>query len=594
MTMAARRWRFVALGAVVIVTLAAGWSMVVSDLPATDDLAVPALLTGVAIVIVMPGLIGEWRRPGDPVAWLVVIVGVTTVIADFRLLRSPVAAVIGAAVFFAGPLLACDVVLRVPDGLAPQVRRRVVTACWVVPAALALGVLLVTGPRRTAADLWSGGLRPASWVFRFAPEGAVARWARQGNPLQVWYSVPASWALWAMWSLLVVTVAWVTAVAAARRCATGGPAERRASRLVRSAAIAIAVGACVEPLNAFPERARLAHGTPVGSVLQGHWYADLVTVAPALGAAALGTVLVWAELVRPRLGRLGGAIQLDATVAPSALGQRLQRALADPTARVLFPRDGGGWVDDRGRAAEPAARAGRAATIVTREGNIVAAVEHHDSLLAQPDLVDVAVASVGFALEAARLTAVARASTEDIQASATRLLGAAEAARRTVEHRIEAGPQRTLAAVSELLSARPVRLPDVHAGLRAAVAEVREIAHGIAPAGLVEDGLAAVLDDLAATAGVSLTVADLPAVTLPPPIEMTVFVVAQDAVRHAPGPLLLAVEVASASEGTADAVVLVQGWEGPVDQLVDDRVRTLGGTVGARDGTVRIALPLTG
>jgi hypothetical protein len=582
----------VALSAIAFATVVGGWYMVAADLPASDDLAVPALLTGVAVVIVIPGLVAEWRRPGDAVAWLVVTVGVLTVVADFRLLRSPVAAVIGAAAFYAAPLLACDVVLRSPDGLASGVRRRVFAACWVAPAAVGIGVLLVTGPRHTAADLWTGGLRPASWAFVFAPDGAVARWSRQGNPLHLLDSTPATWALWATWSLIVVAVSWATAVAAARRCARGGPAERRAARLLRAAAIALAVGVCVQPLAAFPERARLVGGRPLGSVLQGHWYTDFVNIAPALGAAALGAVLVWGELVRPRLGRSGGAIQLDVTVPPSALGRRLQRALGDPTARVLFPHDAGGWVDDRGHATEPAARAGRAATIVTREGTAVAAVEHHDSLLAQPDLVDVAVASVALALEASRLTAVARAGTEDVQASAVRLLDAAEIARGTIERRIEAGPERTLAAVHELLASSPVPFADVHAGLRRAVAQVREIAHGVAQGGLIEDGLAAALDDLAATADLPLTVVELPSDALAPPVELTVFLVAQNAVREASGPVRLTAIVVPGPEQTAEAAVDVQGWAGPLDQLLEDRVRTLGGTVAASDGALRVALPL--
>jgi hypothetical protein len=584
----------VVLSAIAFATVVGGWYMVTADLPASDDLAVPAVLTGVAIVIVIPGLVAEWRRPRDPVAWLVVTVGVLTVVADFRLLRSPVAAVIGAAAFYAAPLLACDLVLRAPDGLAPRVRRRVVGACWLAPAAIAVGVLLVTGPRHTAADLWTGGLRPASWAYVFAPDGAVAQWSRQGNPLHALDSTAAMWALWATWSLLVVAVSWVTAVAAARRCASGSPAERRAARLLRSAAIAIAVGACVQPLATFPERVHLIRGRPVGSVLQGHWYTDLVNIAPAVAAAVLGAVLVWSELVRPRLGRSGGAIQLDVTVPPSALGQRLQRALGDPTARVLFPREAGGWVDDRGHAVEPAARAGRAATIVTREGTTVAAVEHHDSLLAQPDLVDVAVASVALALEAGRLTAVARAGTEDIQASAVRLLDAAEVARDTVERRIKAGPERTLAAVSELLASSPVPFPEVHTGLRTAVAQVREIAHGIAQGGLIEDGLAAALDELGATADMPLTAVELPSIALTPPVEMTIFLVAQNAARQASGPVRLFATVVPGPDQTAEAVVDVRGWAGPLDQLLDDRVRTLGGTVASADGALHVALPLGG
>ena len=92
MTAISARGRLVALGLIAVVTVVAGWYLATEDLPASDDLAVPALLTGVAMVLVIPGLIAEWRRPRDPVAWLVVTVGMATVVADFRLLRSPAVA----------------------------------------------------------------------------------------------------------------------------------------------------------------------------------------------------------------------------------------------------------------------------------------------------------------------------------------------------------------------------------------------------------------------------------------------------------------------------------------------------------------------
>ena len=592
MTAISARGRLVALGLIAVVTVVAGWYLATEDLPASDDLAVPALLTGVAMVLVIPGLIAEWRRPRDPVAWLVVTVGMATVVADFRLLRSPAVALIGAAAFYAFPLLACDLVVRMPDGHTPRLHRRVVALYWVAPSVLALFVVLVTGPRHTAPDLWSGGLRPASWLFEFAPDGAVRRWFRQGNALHLHSSAVASWGLWAVWTMLVLTVSWTTVAVVARRCAQGSPAERRTARLLRFAAIAVAVGATVEPLAAFPERVRLTRGAPIGSVLQCHWYTDLVYVAPALGAAVLGTVLVWSELVRPRLGRSAGAIQLDVETSPIALGQRLQRALGDPTARVLFPGEAGAWVDERGQSAEPAARPGRAATVVTREGATIAAFEYDESLLAQPDLVDVAVSSVALTLEARRLAALARASTDDIQASAARLLEAADSARRTIERRIETGPERTLAGVGALLVSDPVQIGEVHRGLRTAVAEVREIARGVAPAGLVEGGLPAALDDLAGTSDVPLTVAELPATALPASVDMTVFLIVRDAVRRADGPVRVACIADRGPEHTGAVVVLVDGWAGPLEQVLDDRVHTLGGTAIACGDELRVTLPI--
>jgi hypothetical protein len=555
----------------VVVALAGGWYLVVDELPDNNDLSVPTLLTGVALVVVVPGLVAEWRRPRDPTAWLVVVVGLATVDADLRLLHSSWAATVGAAIFFALPLAVCHLLLALPDGLGPR-RSRVVLATWVAPAALAAATLVLTGPRHTVADLRTGGLRASTWNFNIEPEQGPTRWWRPGNPLHRVDSDAALRTVWALWSVLVVVVAVATVVALARRGAGTRPSERRAARLVLGAGVAVAAGMATLPLTAFPERVRLDGGAPIGSVVLGHWYADLVNVAPALAAAVVGGVLVWGELLRPRLSRrTDGAIQLG--TAPS-----LERALGDATARVLFPT-GDGWVDDRGRPAEPATSAGRAATVVTRDGVPVAAVEHDEWLLSQPDLLDVAVTSVARTLEGRRLAAVATAGTEDIQTSATRLLDAAERARRDVEARIADGPDRTLAGVATLLTAEPVPLDAVHAALRDAVAQVREIAHGLAPDRLADEGLAGALDEL------DVTVDALPDRALPPALELTAYLVA------AAAPTGSHVEVTQHDDAVA---VRVRDWAGPLDQLLEDRVRGLDGTVAVEAGSLTVTLPLAG
>jgi len=399
-------------------------------------------------------------------------------------------------------------------------------------------------------------------------------------------------ALWVVWSALILTVAWTTAVIVAERCRAAPPGERRTARLLRAAAVAIAVGATVQPLAAYPEQVAVVIGPPHGSVLQGHWYTDLIDLMPALAAGVLGAILLWVELVRPRLGReSNGAIPLDPVGTSTSMGEQLERALGDPTARVLFPRGDGTWIDDTGRRAQPASAPGRAATIVTRDGVAVAAVEHNDSLLTQPDLVDVTVASVALTLEGRRLAALAKAQTDDIQASALRLLNAAEHARQAIEQQIAAGPEQTLAHVGALLTADPVPMHDVHSGLRAAVAEVRAIAHGIAPTRLAEDGLAAALDDLAAECDADLVVADLPAMSLPSTLETTIFLIARDAAGHASGPIHLSISQGAAGDRQPEIGVDVEGWAGPLDQLVADRVATLGGTISAGESRIDVSLP---
>jgi signal transduction histidine kinase len=590
-----RRARFAALASAAAGTVLTGWYVAIVDLPSTaDDLGTPAFLTGVALVVIVPGLVAEWRRPRDPVAWLAVVAGMSMALAYFRLLERPWAATVGAAVFLGLPLVVCHLLLALPDGLGRRARRRVVAACWVVPVVLAAGMMFTTGPRHTTEGLQAGGLRAASWVFTLWEDDAPTRWFRQGNPLHRVDSDTALRLLWGAWSVVVVAVGWATVVAVMRmRCRAVG-AERRALRLRQIPAVAVAVALTTLPLSGHPERAQIDGGVPVGSVLLGRWYNDVVTIAPALAAAVLGGVLVWHEIVRPRLAReADGAIQLPAAGSPDLLARRLQRALGDPTARILFPGGEGRWVDGSGRPVDRAAGLGRGATIVTRDRTRVALVEHDESLLAQPDLLDVAVASVAFTLEGGRHAALARASTEDIQASARRLLRAAEDARGAVARQIDDGPARTLAALDQLLGMEPVRLDLVHAGLRTAVAQVRDIARGFAPTAL-EDGLRDALDDLAASVEHPVTVSTAPDIQLPRVVDVTILLAAREAMEQTTGPVTVSVSVAGDRHdgATGAAVLRVDGWAGPLDQLVDDRIRTLGGSVDSVEGHLTVVLPL--
>ena len=123
------RGRFVLLAAVAAVIVTGAWYMVASEVPASDDLSVPAFLTGVAVVAVIPGLVAEWRRPRDPVAWLVVVVGLAPGVGAFRLLRPSWAATLGAAAFYGLALAGCHLLLLLPDGRRSEQQDGELTAC---------------------------------------------------------------------------------------------------------------------------------------------------------------------------------------------------------------------------------------------------------------------------------------------------------------------------------------------------------------------------------------------------------------------------------------------------------------------------------
>jgi signal transduction histidine kinase len=93
--------------------------------------------------------------------------------------------------------------------------------------------------------------------------------------------------------------------------------------------------------------------------------------------------------------------------------------------------------------------------------------------------------------------------------AAARIVGAADAARRQLERDLHDGAQQrfVLAALTLKRAAARVRgtaaeslLDEAFAQLQQGLAELRDLAHGIHPAGLESRGLAAALEDLAARA----------------------------------------------------------------------------------------------
>ena len=117
------------------------------------------------------------------------------------------------------------------------------------------------------------------------------------------------------------------------------------------------------------------------------------------------------------------------------------------------------------------------------------------------------------ALENERLQAEARAQLEDLRSSRARIIEAGDAERRRLERDLHDGAQQRLVGLSlalrlvrrELGADRQLvaRLDEAEAELAPAVAELRELAHGIHPAVLSDEGLAAAVEALAEDAPAS-------------------------------------------------------------------------------------------
>jgi signal transduction histidine kinase len=155
----------------------------------------------------------------------------------------------------------------------------------------------------------------------------------------------------------------------------------------------------------------------------------------------------------------------------------------------------------------PADDPGRSVTIVERDGGPVAALLHDPVLEESAELVESVCAAASLALENERLQAELRARLVELQASRARLVGATDAERRRIERDLHDGTQQRLVSIAMSLGLLESKLPaheaearplldETREALAVALAELRELTHGINPPLLVERGLSAALDEL--------------------------------------------------------------------------------------------------
>ena len=259
-------------------------------------------------------------------------------------------------------------------------------------------------------------------------------------------------------------------------------------------------------------------------------------------------IAVLAALLQRRLARgavAGLVVELE-RVAAVDLRAALARALGDPSLELAYWVPAGArYVDAGGQpVALPEPEAERAATVVEREGEPIAALIHDPALAENDELVQSVCAAAALTLENARLQAELRARLADLQASRARLVTATESERRRIERDLHDGTQQRLVSIAMALglaesklaadqaAVQPV-LREARDALAVALAELRELTQGIRPAILVERGLAAALDDLSRRAALPVRLeVDVPG-RLPEQVEGAGYFVASEALANA-------------------------------------------------------------
>jgi signal transduction histidine kinase len=266
--------------------------------------------------------------------------------------------------------------------------------------------------------------------------------------------------------------------------------------------------------------------------------------------------------------------------------EEMRRALADPSLRLLRAGDDG--------FAEAVSRAGPGATLLERDGVVLGALVHDPALREEPELLDAVAAAARLALHNERLAAEVRAQLDEVQASRQRIVAAGEAERRRLERDLHDGAQQRLVALA--LRLRGIERRAGHGGdvvladavgaaaeeLDGALADIRELARGIRPPVLQEQGLGPALEALAARTPLPVAVDLRLSGRLPDVVEATAYFAASEALanvlKHAE-----ATRVDLAARGGSAELVLriADDGRGGADGLIAlrDRLEALGGSL---------------
>ena len=312
---------------------------------------------------------------------------------------------------------------------------------------------------------------------------------------------------------------------------------------------------------------------------------------------------------RRRIGRL--VVDLERRGGDTLEGP-LRRALGDEALGVTFwLPEHGTWVDASGAAVDPPREGDdRAVTHVQGPDGPLAALVHQPRLRRDRRLLEAVVAAARLALENERLEAELRLRIAEVRASRERLVATGDAERCRIERDLHDGAQQRLVSLSLGLQMVAMRLGESPGGrasdllergtevARAAIDELRRIAHGIFPAALAEEGLAAALEDLAASAPILVELVETPQLRVSTSAEAAAYFAAVEAIATAAAQdptadVRLAARVAA---GYLALTVERTGRNGGDLRSLDleDRVDAIGGTVTSGPGWLRVEVPAGG
>jgi signal transduction histidine kinase len=471
-------------------------------------------IVAVAWAFVAAGLVAWARRPGNRLGPLMAAAGFALLLRQLRYSHDPLVFTVFFALSELSYALVAHSVLAYPSGrVVGRPERALVKVGYASMLLFPLAILLFYEASRPLRFL--DRTAPES-LLQVRPDGALAVDLQEAFVVFVWG---------------VLATCFIVLVL--RRLVRASPRARRILAPLLLAAVVFALRAVFECVITFVDRP--------SEILYIYLFWWQVAGFIALPLALL------AGMLRARLARAGVAelvLELE-RAPPQGLRDALARALGDPTLEVaLWLPERREYVDANGRPVLlPPEGGARTVTLLEHEGEPVAAIVHDATLADEPELLRASGAAARLALENARLQAETRAQLVEVQESRARIVAAADEERRRIERDLHDGAQQRLVALALELRTAQRRLgsrpdPELESilaeavgELQAAVDELRELARGVHPAILTEDGLAAALESLSSRTPVPVSL-DVSDERLPPQVEATAYFVACEALAN--------------------------------------------------------------
>lgn len=461
-----------------------------------------AVHVSVAASFIGAGLIAWWRRPANRTGMLMTAVGFLWLVGDLGFVQHPLPATIALTYQTAYQVVLGHLALAYPTGrLQSRGERRVVRVAYA----------------------WTLLNNPI-WMTVYDPQAECASCPE--NLLFIGHNPGVEGFLDVFTFVVSLGLMLLIGVLIARRWRVSSATRRRVMAPaiwgVGPAMVAL-VGSQVANLTDLgPEAARIVYNfLPLG-----------LTVLPI--GLLVGVLRIRMSYVS--VGRLVRDLSSDALVD---LRAALATALHDPTLELYYWTERG-YIDPDGASAVVHSAQGRLVRPIDVAGRQLAVLVLDESVAEEADLVDAVVAAAQLVLENARLGAEVRAQLVELRSAAARMVSAGEQERRRIERDLHDGAQQRLLALS-LALARERQHEEGHVAevldragteLQVAITELRELARGIHPVLLTQEGLRSALQAIAERAGLPVEVS-CPRTRLPGPVEATAYFIATEAVSNA-------------------------------------------------------------